>query len=170
MNYYHQKNYYKWYKEQRAAFKKSESFLQSEAFKIKGQKALIWLGNDGRVEMKVAAVPERFYNVVMSWSDWKRVNCSDEEECIYNTWVEEQKANFKKTPEYRNSKFAEFILSSAYEGDELPHFDGVEVCENGNIELCTGETFESAVISLDKFKELKKQQDQAEIEQYYIAV
>jgi|AntAceMinimDraft_17_1070374.scaffolds.fasta_scaffold09367_5 hypothetical protein len=165
MNYYQEKQHCVWHREQLAVFKKSESFLHSDAFALEGQKTLIWLGNDGSVRMDAAEVPEKFSNAATPWEDWRQKNCSEAAECIYNKWVESQKKMFKETNEYKNSKLAEFVYSAAYDGSDLPHFDGIEVYENGNIELCTGEKFKDAVISLERFTgmnnhyELKKREE-----------
>ena len=161
MNYYQQEQHNLWHREQLAAFKKSDIFLHSEAFSLEGQKTLIWLGNDGSVRMDAAKVPEKFSNAIIAWKGWQQKNCSEVAEYIYNNWTESQKTNFKETEEYKNSELAKFVYSAAYDGDELPHFDGIEVYENGTIELCTGEKFENAVKPLNEFKpenhyELKK--------------
>lgn len=161
MNYYKQKQHNLWHLEQLASFKKSELFLQSEAFALEGQKTLVWLGNNGSVRMDAAVEPETFLNAITLWRDWQQNNYSEKEEFKYNSWIESQKEMFKETDVYKKSELARFVYSAAYDGSELPHFDGIEVYENGNIELCSGETFENAVKSLSEFRmtnhyELKK--------------
>lgn len=163
MNYYEAKKEVAWHLEQLKIFKSSEVFLQSETFKSDGQQAHIWLRRPDGLAMSIDA-KEKWPNAVMPWEDWKKDNWSEKEEFKYNTWVKTQKKQFKETPEYKNSKLAELVCCPLEYGSELPHKDGIEVYENGTIELCTGENFKNAVtafndFNMDNFYEDKKKQD-----------
>lgn len=164
MNYYQEKQHNAWLIEQLATFKKSESFLQSEAFKVDGQEALLWLRPDGLVLSNDHT--EKFENAVTPFDDWKKTNYSPVEELKYNIWVEDQKASFKKTPEYKNSKLVENIkIGGPLERDGKIE-DGIEIYENGTVELAfgDGEKFENAVTPFSEFEmynhyEVKKRQE-----------
>ena len=152
MNYYQQAQHNVWHREQLAAFKKSDNFLHSEAFALEGQKTLIWLGNDGSVRMDAAKVPEKFPNAIIAWEGWQQKNYSEKAEYIYNTWMDKQKASFKETPEYKNSKLVENIRIGGPLECNGKIEDGIEIYENGTVELAFGEKFENAVTPLNEFK------------------
>lgn len=147
MNYYEEKKYNLWHKQQMAAFKKSKVFLNSEAFKVSGQKPLILFTNEGLVFTDVAGV--EFENAIQPVEDWKKTNYSPVEEINYNIWRETQKSTFKKTPEYKKTKFARLLKYPSDHKLALPlgYGDGIEILENGDIKLCTGENFKKEDIN-----------------------
>jgi hypothetical protein len=148
MNYYEEKKESQWHLEQLKEFKKSESFLTSAAFMADGKAALLFLRKDGLVLSNDGT--ERFENAIEPFEDWKKENYSPEEELKYNTWVEVQKEAFKQTEEYKRTDLACFIEAKVCTKN-IPADDGLEIFEDGTVELCTGEKFENVVTPLNEF-------------------
>jgi hypothetical protein len=152
MNYYYEKKTCDWVKEQDQFVRQHPKFLASKFNKQSQNKGGIFINKSGDVHLP--STGEILSGVVVSWDDWKKLNYSQHEENCYNQWIEESKAVIKSSEEFKSSSLANILKTTT---SHLPWKDGIEIFEDGSVQLATGEKYSHIVSSFSQWQLKQKE-------------